>query len=91
MIDAWHDRAIELVEQDNFRKHPVTVRLAQEAKDQIKLIEIRLLADEEMSELQRRGLIKEKKVHQMYLSLFETDPTEELQDISNKVNDELNS
>jgi hypothetical protein len=89
IVNGWKDRVIELTEQKDFKDHPVTRRLAQEAKMQIETIENILKNTEELSETERRALFKEKKVHQLYLSLFTRDPNDELQLIEEQVDQEI--
>ena len=88
-IDGWQDRANALAEQENFRLHPVTRRLAEEAHGQIEIIDNRLKTEEDMDPLERKALFKVKKAHEFYLSLFTIDGSAELKEIEQKVNDEL--
>ena len=90
MIENWKSRARELVEQDNFRLHPVTQKLAELAKSSIQAINTILQTDEEIAEVKRRSLIREKKVHEHYLQLFSADPIAELEQIAQAVSDEIN-
>lgn len=89
VIAGWKERAIELAEQENFRGHPVTRKLAQEAKQCIEAIENSLKNDETITELERKALFKEKKVHQFYYSLFTKDGSSELEQIAQLVEQEL--
>jgi len=89
MIEGWQDRAIVLAEQDNFRLHPVTKKLAAEAQEQIEIIDNRLKTEEDMPEAERKSLFKLKKAHEFYLNLFTWDPTQELKQIENMVTDEI--
>ena len=53
---------------------------------QVKLLK----TNEELTETDRKALFKEKKVHQIYLSLFIRDGSTELESIANAINEELN-
>ena len=88
-IAVWEDRVLELAEQENFRNHPTTQKLAIEAQNQIEAIDNVLKNDEELSELERKALIKAKKIHLIYLTMFTRDGSQEIEAIAKLVNDEL--
>ena len=90
-IQTWKDRVTELTEQEDFRQHPVTIKLALEATKQIQAIDYILKDVEEITEQDRKALFKAKKVHQIYLSLFTRDGSDELELIRKQVNEELTS
>ncbi len=91
IINNWQNRAIELVEQEDFKRHPVTIKLVKMVEEQIKIIENTLINEEELPEYKRGLLFKEKKVHQFYLALFKRDGVDELKVLANNLEDELNN
>lgn len=89
IIEGWQNRAIELAEQENFKEHPITIKLAKEAKQYIEIIENRLKNEEDLNETDRKALFREKKVHLIYLTLFSIDPTDEIKQLEKMVNNEI--
>ncbi len=88
-VSDWKQRTPWLQAQLQFKDHPVTTRLADECRKEIIRIKTLLTTKEDMSDLERKSLFREKKVHEIYLALFTKDPTKELQDIEESVNFEL--
>lgn len=89
-ISSWQSRAIELAEQDDFRNHPITKKLVKIAEEEIERIDSILKNSEDLSELERKSLFREKKTHKLYVDLFTSDPSSELEAIDNKVNEIIN-
>lgn len=85
LINSWKERVPMLAAQQGFKDHPITAELARITKEHIENIKAQLLSDEDMSELDRRVLIREKKLHEFYLGLFTKDPSAELQLIDKAV------
>ena len=88
-IKLWRESSFSFIEQEDFRKHPVTVKLAKVAKDEIERIENILKNQEDISEFERKSLFKEKKTHQFYLDLFTKDVSSDLEYINNLITDEI--
>lgn len=89
MIDEWKERAYQLEVQQDFIGHPFVKTLSEITNEYIQTIDQRLQNDEDITELERKLLFREKKVHQIYLSIFNEDCEGELQQIANNVNAEL--
>lgn len=85
----WEEQAIRLAAQDDFRKHPVTVQLAEKSRQEVARIEFVLKEREDLPELERKALFREKKAHQFYLKLFSDDPSKALELIAKNVTQEL--
>lgn len=90
-INILQDRAIYLQEQSDFRMHPVTLRLAKDALDEIDRIENLLKNDETLGDIERKALFRERYAHKMYFDLFTFDPNDELEILRNQVEDEINN
>jgi hypothetical protein len=88
-IENWEDRSIELQEQQIFRANVVTQRLAEKARQAIEGLKTKLTEVEDMPEVERRSIFREKRVHEYYLSLFTQDPSEELAEIEHDVKERL--
>jgi len=90
VIDSWQNRAIVLAEDIDFINHATTKRLVEVVKEQVEIIENILKNDENISEMERKSLFKEKKTHLFYLNLFTRDGSQELEQIAKQVNEEIN-
>lgn len=89
MIDKWKERAYELAEQEDFNGHPFVKKLSEIINEYIQMIDQRLQNDEDITEVERKLLFREKKVHQIYLSIFNKDCNSELEQIAKNVQSEL--
>jgi hypothetical protein len=88
-IKNWKDKSLKLAAQMDFKNHPVTCELANEAKKEIRRIKTQLFSQEDMPEIERKALFREKKTHEFYLALFVKDPIKELEAIDEMVSYEL--
>ena len=88
-IAEWREMALHASEQEDFRKHPSTVKLAKLAQENIDTIEAILKTVEEITEIDRKVLFREKKVHKIYLELFTRDTYAQLEQINKLVSEEL--
>lgn len=89
-INLWRDTAIKLIAQKDFISHPITQSLVEITAKRINEIKERLCNDENLEENERMALFVEKKVHQIYLLAYTQDPTEEMENLTKIVKDEIN-
>ncbi len=89
IINDWKERVPMLAAKLDFKEHPITSEIAFLTKQEIERIKNTLINKEEMSEVERIGLLKEKKVHEFYLGLFTYDPTPELEVLDRQISEEL--
>jgi len=90
LINNWKKRAFEIMSQQNFIQHPITKDLAEFTKSNIAVIESRLVNEENMSEMERKLLFREKEIYKTYLTLFTRDESDELETIDRQVREEIN-
>ena len=89
IVSLWKERVPVLASKLDFKNHPVTTEIAQLTKREIERIKSILTEQENLSEVDRKSLFKEKKVHEFYLSLFTHDPSGELEVIERAIDKEL--
>lgn len=89
MIAEWEKQAYELTEQESFRNHVVTKKLAELARGYLEAVTNILSNDETIGEIDRKALLKAKKIHEIYLAAFTKDVSQEIELLKTKVENEI--
>ncbi len=64
------------------------VAIVKDAKERVRIIDMMLTLNEDLTEIERRLLFREKKVHNFYLNRFDGKPLEQQFDMVGKLLDE---
>ncbi len=88
-IEEWEEKMVRLKAQKEWLEHPNTRQVVELCVEQIESIDAVLTNDENLSEMDRRAMFREKNAHQSYLSALTADPTSAIASIEDAVDHEL--
>jgi len=86
-LKHYEDRMAELQIQKEWLSHPNTKALADICRDAIRTINVVLSTKEDLSDVERKSLFREKSAHQAYLALLTDDPEGEIESVEKSVNE----
>lgn len=84
-LQSWERQLEEIRVSESFLEHPETTKLREIASTEIKNIESRLKFEEDMSEIERKGLFREKRAHLVYLGFV----TRDVESLEKALEDEI--
>ena len=88
-LKSWEEQMQRLQIKLDWYQHPATKELRELARTQIQAANDVLANKEDLTEEDRKAIIKMKNAHMVYLAVLSEDPEKEIQTIENFVENEL--
>lgn len=89
-VDSVEKALRKVMVREKLSQNKAVLAILADVKDRLRVIDLMLVNDEEMTEDERRLLLREKKVHNFYLNRFDGSKVEEqFEKVGNILDEEL--
>ena len=88
-VESWEKELATLFDKEKYRENYITQILIKDARSQIEVINVKLLANNRLETVDRDALIAERKGYEWYLRLIDRDFNRDIKSIETDIDYEL--